>query len=446
MKRIVCSLVAIIMATMIIASCTQSSAGGENVDPTTGSLMIQLPGTARAVSASDIDRFTIDITAPLLSYSKSLTGVPGQTLKIENLVPGSYDVVVKAFDDALPALDRLVFTGSNSAVVTVGQTASVSITLVPAVGDLSISVSFPSDPSMVAKQRFKGVKNDWAIAYATYDANGIITKIENFRQDTTTVPRGYKLDSTIEYQFSDTFTRSGATVKNASGVVIETATIAHDASGNETSIAFTTVGTTSGYTIDATYNTDKSAIIELAKTYSGGTTPVITRSFYDNGDMKSVQIYWGVFLGDKIFQTSGYESPERTHKVIASYDPVTRIPVQFDHYANGVIVDTENRTLAPSGFYQKAEHKRSDGSMISTVIYGNPIIVGDYYAQPVTRVYFGDPNDSNYIDGSLELSYSYYQLFSKTFQPAGTSGNIKTFEEGSVRPGIINPLYLESYY
>ncbi len=440
MKKLAIGCLTVLAALFLCVSCAPSVPSGTNENPsdTTGSISIQLPGTARAVAVSDIDRFSIEITSTPLNYSKTVTGTPGQSVKVDNLAPGSYNVLVNAYDDNLSDANKLVFTGSNGATVTAGTTAAVSIALSPAVGDLSVTVTFPADPSTVTRQRFKGVKDDWQTAFATYDSNGIITKIEYYRCDDTVYPYRYKLYSTTDFQFSDTLTRSGATVKDASGTVTQNATIAHDGSGNETSITFTNIGGTSGYTIAATYNAAGTAIVQLSTTQTGETTPYDIRTFNDNGDLKSVESIYLVYLDEK-YTSLSKESPKRAHKVIISYDTTTRIPVQFDHYANGIIVDTEIRTLSPSGFYQKAEHKRTDGSIMTVATYGNPIIIGDYYAQPTTRTYFGDVNDS--ASGNFETSFSYYQLFTKTFQPAGTTCTMRTYEAGTAKSGIINPLY-----
>lgn len=444
MKKCVFAFLAVFAVLVFAVSCSSGGSGDPVVeDPTgtTGNISIRLPGTPRAVSADDVDRFTVIVTSTPLSYSKEFSGTPGQTLTVSNLVPGSYDISVNAYDDDLAATDQLVFTGSATAVVEAGATASVSITLTPAVGDLEVDVTFPEDPSTVTRQRLKGSKSDYCYIYVTYNANGIVSRYDYYLRDETVTPKNYALNSYVVFQFSDDQTRSSGIVYDATGTITANIAITHDGSGNETALEYTPVSS-SGYTITATYNANNTAITELKWIDDGETSPSNIRYFHENGDLKGTEASWFVFLDDKFNVTSDQLN---THKVLMSYDSDTRIPVQFDHYLDGVLADTEIRTLEASGFYQKAEHKRTDGSLISFVTYGNPIDLGDYYAQPATRTFFADPN--LYPKWSIDFvsSFSYYQLFTKTFQPAGTTMMMRTYEPGTVKAGIINPLYFDIF-
>ncbi len=442
MKKCVFAFLAVFAVFVFAISCSSGGSSDPVVeDPTgtTGNISIRLPGTPRAVSADDVDRFTVIVTSTPLSYSKEFSGTPGQTLTVSNLVPGSYDISVNAYDDDLAPTDQLVFTGSATAVVEAGATASVSITLTPAVGDLDVDVTFPEDPSTVTRQRLKGVKDYYAYSYVTYNANGIVSRYDYYLQDMTVIPHTYSLNNYIIYEFSDDQTRSGGKQYDGSGTQTGTITISHDGSGNETVHTYRDLVDTITSTIEATYNANNTAIIKLTQISNSSPDDEHIRYFHENGDYKGAEGNSYIYIDD--LYADIWNDPA-THKLLMSYDTNTRIPVQFDHYIDGVLADTETRTLSPSGFYQKAEHKRVDESLISFVIYGNPIDLGDYYAQPATRTFFADPN--TITNNEFESSYTYYQLFTKTFQPAGTTIAMRTYEPGTVKSGIINLVYLNT--
>jgi|GEM_PF-4717792 len=430
-----------VCAALVFTFSCSSGGSGDSADDdptgTTGNILIQLPGTPRAVSADDVDRFTVVVTSTPLNYNKEFSGTPGQNMTVSTLVPGSYDISVNAYDDDLADANKLVFTGSATAVVKAGETASVSITLTPVVGNLDVNVTFPGDPSSVTRQRLKGVKDYYQNSFVTYNTNGIVSRVDYYIRDETVTPKKYTFNSYVVFQFSDDQTRSSGIVYDATGTATSNIAITHDGSGNETSVKYTPIAGSGGYTITATYNADNTAITELKWIRDGETSTYNARYFYENGDMKGTESSWFVYLDEK-WTYVGDQS--NNHKVLMSYDAGTRIPVKFDHYMDGVLADSETRTLAASGFYQKAEHKRSDGSLISFVTYGNPIELGDYYAQPATRTFIGDPNSYPKEEDSFLESRTYYQLFTKTFQPAGTSIMMRTYEPGTVKAGVINPL------
>ncbi len=90
---------------------------------------MKLPGASSARAAESvtlsfsIDCFTNDSETP----KYSAIGESGQTISIENVEPGSYNIVAQAWDTEAP--DVLLYKGEGTALVLAGETVPVSITL-----------------------------------------------------------------------------------------------------------------------------------------------------------------------------------------------------------------------------------------------------------------------------------------------------------------------------
>ena len=93
-----------------------------------GSLIIAMPG-ARAATASS---YTIELTGSNgTTQSKTVAG--GASVQFDNLLVGSYTVIVDGKDEN----DKIVTGGSSKATVVAGKTASVMVELIEGVGDFT---------------------------------------------------------------------------------------------------------------------------------------------------------------------------------------------------------------------------------------------------------------------------------------------------------------------
>ena len=95
-----------------------------------GNLIIAIPG-ARAATASS---FTIELTGSSgATQNKTVSG--GSTIQFDDLAPDTYTISVKGMDDA----GTVVFSGSAKATVVAGETATVTVDLESALGNLTVS-------------------------------------------------------------------------------------------------------------------------------------------------------------------------------------------------------------------------------------------------------------------------------------------------------------------
>ena len=95
-----------------------------------GSLVITVPG-ARAATASS---FTIELTGSSgATQSKTVSG--GSTVQFDDLDPDTYTISVKGMDDT----STLVLSGSATATVVAGKTATVLVNLESSLGTLAVS-------------------------------------------------------------------------------------------------------------------------------------------------------------------------------------------------------------------------------------------------------------------------------------------------------------------
>ena len=97
-----------------------------------GSLIIAMPG-ARAAGAA---QYTIELTGSNgTTQSKTLAG--GTSVQFDDLAPDTYSISVKGRDDA----GTLVFSGTATATVIAGETASVTVELQNELGSLTVNFS-----------------------------------------------------------------------------------------------------------------------------------------------------------------------------------------------------------------------------------------------------------------------------------------------------------------
>lgn len=95
-------------------------------------MIIALPG-ARAAGAA---QYTIELTGSNgTTQSKTLAG--GTTAQFDDLVPDTYSISVKGMDDA----GTLVFSGTETATVVAGETATVAVKLQNLLGSLTVDFS-----------------------------------------------------------------------------------------------------------------------------------------------------------------------------------------------------------------------------------------------------------------------------------------------------------------
>lgn len=113
----------LIFLSLFVCSCQSHFLFGK------GTLTMKLPGASSARAAESvtlsfsIDCFTNDSETP----KYSVIGESGQTISIENVEPGSYNIVAQAWDTEAP--DVLLYKGEGTALVLAGETVPVSITL-----------------------------------------------------------------------------------------------------------------------------------------------------------------------------------------------------------------------------------------------------------------------------------------------------------------------------
>ena len=97
-----------------------------------GSLIVAMPG-ARAAGAA---QYTIELTGSNgTTQSKTLAG--GTSVQFDDLAPDTYSISVKGRDDA----GTLVFSGTATATVIAGETASVTVELQNELGSLTVNFS-----------------------------------------------------------------------------------------------------------------------------------------------------------------------------------------------------------------------------------------------------------------------------------------------------------------
>lgn len=117
----------ILLIMLVVFSCNNIIAIKEG-----GSLIIALPG-ARAATAS---RFTIELTGTSgFTQSEPISG--GTTVQFDDLAPDTYTINVKSMDDA----GTLVFSGTETATVVAGETATVAVKLQNLLGSLTVDFS-----------------------------------------------------------------------------------------------------------------------------------------------------------------------------------------------------------------------------------------------------------------------------------------------------------------
>ena len=101
-----------------------------------GNLIIAIPG-ARAATASS---FTIELTGSNgATQNKPVSG--GSTVQFDDLAPDTYTISVKGMDDA----GTVVFSGSAKATVVAGETATVTVDLESALGNLTVEFTVPAE-------------------------------------------------------------------------------------------------------------------------------------------------------------------------------------------------------------------------------------------------------------------------------------------------------------
>jgi hypothetical protein len=151
MKR----LLPILIALIILCGCDVSMLnqfsddGGVQVPADKGVVKITLPGSQnRAATQADVESYVVALTGVDVPYNNGMTGLPGETLRFENLVPGDYTVNVNAYDAPDPELPEssMIFTGSTNVTVLAGQVTTATVQLQYVNGDLDVEIVFPDQP------------------------------------------------------------------------------------------------------------------------------------------------------------------------------------------------------------------------------------------------------------------------------------------------------------
>jgi hypothetical protein len=128
---------------LVLAGC--SFVGPDRVAET-GAISVVLPSLgARSALAdeSDIAVYVIHITSSEIGYSESVESNTGGIITIGRLEEGRYDIAVEARD----AAGTVIFTGSDSADVFIGEVSFVQITLQHTAGYLDIEILLASRDS-----------------------------------------------------------------------------------------------------------------------------------------------------------------------------------------------------------------------------------------------------------------------------------------------------------
>ncbi len=148
-------LLSIIAALVLLCGCNIGMLNqfndndGVQVPVDKGVVSITLPGNqSRAATQADVGSYVVVLTGIDVPYNNGITGLPGESLRFENLVPGNYTVSVDAYDAPDPELpeSNMIFTGSIDVTVLAGQVTTATVQLQFVNGDIEVEIVFPDQP------------------------------------------------------------------------------------------------------------------------------------------------------------------------------------------------------------------------------------------------------------------------------------------------------------